>query len=330
MKYTLFDAPLKVYGLPFFEQHHRIERLPAALRQELRLEQIGHRPVGARVAFRTDAPTLTVTLTLFSLGADMGMSLYSCQSIQVWFGHGETRRFAGLVGPKNYRTLQVSATFEKPAVLEDVMLYLPRNEIVVNVEVELPDGAQVLPPTPYRREQPMVFVGSSITEGGHAVSMTATYTNLLSAWLDSDYINLGFSGACRGQLEVADYLCSLNPSVLIWEYDFNAPSADFLQRTHQPFFKRVRSLCPDLPVVMFSAASCDYLKEADLRREIIRKTYTDAVADGDKNVRFVDGRTLFGTEDRHACVSDTIHPNDLGFYRMAKGLLPAVEDVLSK
>ena len=45
-----------------------------------------------------------------------------------------------------------------------------------------------------------------------------------------------------------------------------------------------------------------------------------AKKDGDENVYFIDGETLFGEEDRDFCTVDRFHPNDLGFYRFAENL----------
>ncbi|MBQ4043418.1 MAG: hypothetical protein IJD06_05410, partial [Clostridia bacterium] len=42
-----------------------------------------------------------------------------------------------------------------------------------------------------------------------------------------------------------------------------------------------------------------------------------AVLEGDKNVYFIDGETLFEGEFRDSCTVDGSHPNDLGFFRMA-------------
>ena len=53
------------------------------------------------------------------------------------------------------------------------------------------------------------------------------------------------------------------------------------------------------------------------RRDIIRATYETAVAQGDRNVYFIDGETLFGEHCREDCTVDGTHPNDLGMYRMA-------------
>ena len=57
-------------------------------------------------------------------------------------------------------------------------------------------------------------------------------------------------------------------------------------------------------------------------------TYENAIARGDENVFFLDGETLFGNEDADLCTVDACHPNDLGHYRMAMGILPFLEKLL--
>ena len=64
------------------------------------------------------------------------------------------------------------------------------------------------------------------------------------------------------------------------------------------------------------------------RREIIRATYRRAVENGDRNVYFIDGETLFGGDLYDSCTVDGCHPNDLGFYRMYKHVLPVLKQAL--
>ena len=59
------------------------------------------------------------------------------------------------------------------------------------------------------------------------------------------------------------------------------------------------------------------------------QTYNNAVASGDQNVWFVDGRAYFG-EIAELCSCDCIHPNDLGFYYMAKAVAPVIKEALEK
>ncbi len=50
----------------------------------------------------------------------------------------------------------------------------------------------------------------------------------------------------------------------------------------------------------------------------------------DKNVYFQDGEVLFGTTDRELCTMDMVHPNDLGFYKMATVLEPIISSILKR
>ena len=63
------------------------------------------------------------------------------------------------------------------------------------------------------------------------------------------------------------------------------------------------------------------------RLEIIRKTYTDAVTAGDRHTYFIDGPSLMKYAGDGGSV-DGCHPNDLGFYSMAKVLTKQLSAIL--
>lgn len=328
--YSYQDAPLEVHGVPSFETRGVLERLPEAVRKAVpSLEQHGRRCPGARICFRTDSPKLTLRMTLETLTPDIGMAIYDCQSANVMIGDRQTARFAGLLNPPDYDTKTVEKTFTKDPVMEDVTIWLPRNEIIGEFTVSVEDGAAVEPPTPYKYP-PMLYYGSSITEGGCGCRVTNAYNALISQHLDVDYYNLGFSGSARGELEIADYISTIPMSIFVMDYDHNAPNAEYLRKTHEPFFRRIRQAHPDLPVVILTRPDFDYDIHSDERRQVIRATYENALAAGDKNVWFIDGQTFFGDTDRHACTCDCIHPNDLGFYRMASVIEPVVKAILEE
>lgn len=332
--YSFRQAPFRVFGVPFFEKTGVLERLPQALAAQLDSDQmpfLAQRCPGARLCFRTDSPVVGVKITLAALTPDIGMSIYSCQSANVFFGPRPTARYAGLARPEGYDGAPCcQGTFQKSAEMEDVTIFLPRNEQVEDMVIQLADGAQLAPPTPYRFEKPLVFYGSSITEGGCCSKPANAYNAMLSRWLDADYYNLGFSGAARGELPMADYINTIDQSVFVMDYDHNAPDAAHLQRTHEPFFRRVRAAQPTLPIVLMTKPDFDFWPDSAQRRDIIRATYDHARAAGDENVYFVDGRQFFGEDDRAACTNDCVHPNDLGMYRMAKVLLPVIQRLLVK
>lgn len=327
--FTHLDAPLKVFGVPFFEDKKVFERLPLELREQVKsLEFLGRRTPGARIGFRTDATEFTVELTLETLKPDIGMALFSCQSVEVLIGDRKNHRFAGLVTPPDYNTKTCSKTFKKSSDMEDVLLLLPRNEVISEVKVSIPDEAKIEAPTPYKYG-PILYYGSSITEGGCCCRMANAYNALLSLWLDVDYYNFGFSGSAKGELEIADYINTIEISAFVYDYDHNAPSVEHLENTHYPFYKRIREKNPNIPIIMMSRPNFGYWPDDGDRRAVVKSTYEKAKAEGDNNVYFIDGELFFGTEDRQACTIDTVHPNDLGFYRMAKVIEPIFKEALN-
>lgn len=328
-KYNCFDEPIKVFGIPFFEEKRKFERLPEQLRAKMsNLEFLGRRCPGARIGFRTDAEEFTVKIYLKTLSLDIGMSIYSCQSACVMIGDRQNSVFAALINPPNYNTKVFEKTVKKSSNMEEVTIWLLRNEEIDNVEIIMPDYACVEGPTPYKYGKALYY-GSSITEGGCCCNVTNGYNALLSRWLDLDYYNFGFSGKARGELEMADYINTIDMSLFVMDYDHNAPNVEHLRNTHEPFFKRIREVNPNLPILILSKPDFDYTDDGKERRSVIENTYNNAVKAADKNVYFIDGETFFGEYDRHLCTIDRTHPNDLGFYRMATVILPTMKKILN-
>lgn len=330
-QYDCTEAPIQVYGLLKSLLPGRFWRLPEDMLGRVP-EGVSSRavhPVGGRIRFRTDSPKVTVRTQLRTNVVDWAIPLSGSAGADVYVGRGGSVRYAGIAVPKSYDSFTGMLSFAKPKEMEDITIHLPRNEELEGVWIELEDDAVLEAPTPYTVERPMLFYGSSITEGGCATRPANAYTALLSKWLDADYMNLGFSGSAKGEPEMADYIASLDMSVFIYDYDHNAPSADHLEKTHEPFFQAIRAAQPELPVLMLTKPDYDSDPEgAALRRKVVFRTYENARKSGDRNVYFVDGERYFGQQDRESCTVDGCHPNDLGFMRMAGTIYPVLKDIL--
>ena len=210
--YPCTQEPLQVHGLLDAQLPQHFYRLPPELDAVLpeNLAARAKTPAGGRIRFRTDAAEIIVHMELETLTVDWAIALCGSAGAVVGVGRGADMRYAGLVTPKQYDQKSLTFTLHKQAVMEDVTLFLPRNEVLRNVAFEIADGAKVEAPTPYRIAKPIVFYGSSITEGGCASRVTNAYPALLSKWLDADTINLGFSGAAKGELPVAEFIAGLS------------------------------------------------------------------------------------------------------------------------
>ena len=63
------------------------------------------------------------------------------------------------------------------------------------------------------------------------------------------------------------------------------------------------------------------------RLEIVKRTYENALAAGDKNVYFISGQELMADVKCEGLV-DGVHPNDAGFVSMARVMLPTLKKML--
>lgn len=328
--YSIFEKPIKVFGIPNFEKDKKLTRLPDDVIEKVpSLEFLGRRCPGGRVGFKTNSKTIGVRFKYKTLSVDIGMSIYSCQSAFVFAGDRQTSKFLGLISPYNYESLEFEHTLTKNDKMEDVLILLPRNEIIENMEIFIDDNAQILPPTEYKYSNPILYYGSSITEGGISCNLSNAYNAIISRHLDVDYINLGFSGNAKGELAMADYINTLDFSIFVYDYDHNAPTVEHLKATHEIFFKRIREKHPYVPVIMMTRPCANYSDDEYARREIVRTTYDNAIKNGDKNVYFIDGELFFKDFcDKELCFIDTIHPNDLGFHKMAQVIEPVIKGIL--
>ena len=98
---------------------------------------------------------------------------------------------------------------------------------------------------------------------------------------------------------------------------------EHLEITHGKMFRTIREKNPLLPIIIMSRPKHFLTEEEKVRRDIIKKTYLDAVSSGDKNVYFIAGKAL--TElCKDSGTVDNCHPTDFGFASMAKALIDVI------
>ncbi len=317
----------KIYGLV----ENEYNRLPKPQRKmaSKSLLYLQNNLSGGRVRFITNSKNLGIRVKLKNSDLIYNFSYIGFSGVDCYKGYDQNRlEFMGVCCPPIYRK-RAKTQFKLSGEREQITLYLPIYNSIEKLEIGVDNGAYIEAPVEYKREKPMLFYGSSITQGGCASRAGNNYCAMVSRYLDSDFVCLGFSGNAKGELWLADYIAQQEMSVFIYDYDFNAPNAEYLKKTHLPFLKKILEKQPNLPVVMMSKPSAKLEGEDIERREIIRDTYNWAKNEG-YDVYFIDGETLFGQEGSECCTVDKIHPNDLGFYRMAQTLYPVLKEILEK
>ncbi len=289
---------------------------------------------GGRVRFKTNSPYIAIKVEIEDACHMAHMTLCGSCGLDLYRFDGKEEKYiktfipsGGICyGEKSFQCFaQLKEDFEEELFLT---LNLPLYNGIKKLEIGLAPDAKVDHGAPYRLDKPIVYYGSSITQGGCASRPGNAYPALISHVTNMDHVNLGFSGSCIAEKAMAEYISDLPMCAFVYDYDYNAGTPEYLLETHEPFFVRIREKNPDLPVIIISAPCVATENGDNRRRDIIRTTYENALRRGDKNVYFIDGGHLYDGPFADSCTVDGVHPNDLGFSRMAQGILPVLKKAL--
>ncbi len=283
---------------------------------------------GGRLRFITDSPYIAIrhcgTPTNFP-----HMPLTGTSSFDIYVSENGLPKFKGcFVSPSDFCNNKFEYESDKELGEKkerDITINFPLYSDVDSLQIGIVKDSVLKKSLEYGIKTPIVFYGSSITQGACATRAGNTYQGFLSRKFDFDYINLGFSGSAKGEQIMADYINTLDMSAFVFDYDHNAPDAEHLRKTHFKFYEKIRDKHPCLPIIFMSMPTFEDNSWADNRRNVIEESFDKAKKNGDKNLYYINGNTLFGDDARDCCSVDGIHPNDLGFYRMAKALEPIFE-----
>lgn len=326
--YKLFSAdenPFGVYGVKKNENGYY--RLPVDVAEKSNSGVVFHnyQTAGGRIRFITDAKSFSLCAEMqsvdhmshFAMTGSGGFDIYadSVYRATIIPEFDMTDHIEGKVDFKDNGKKQITINFPTYAGVKNIYLAFPEDTIIEA-------------PIPYTTKLPIVFYGSSITQGGCSSRPGNTYEAIISRRLDFDYINLGFSGSARAEDAMVEYISNLEMSAFVLDYDHNAPDVEHLKNTHEKMFRAVREKNPDLPILMMTRPKVHLDDDEIERRDIVERTYKNAVNSGDENVYFIPGDKLISADAIECATVDNTHPNDSGFLSMANAMETTIKVML--
>ncbi len=324
-----YDGKDNIFSLHGLLLENGFRRLPARVAENTNdgVKYLHTNTAGGRIRFVTDSEYIALSCKMPSVTRFPHMPLTGTTGFDLYVNNVYQGIFTPPVDTEDgFEGIVELGSREK----REIMIGFPLYNDVSELYLGLQEDAEIEKAPAYQYIKPVVFYGSSITQGGCVSRAGISYPAILSREIDCDYVNLGFSGSARGEQAIAEYIAGLSMSVFVLDYDHNAPDKEHLEKTHEPFFRIVREKCPDLPIIMISRPDYRFTGlDGEKRRTVIRRTYENAKADGDKKVWFIDGEALWGDLGWDSCTMDRCHPNDLGHWRMAETIAPVLREALA-
>lgn len=329
--FNVKSEPFRVYGLHDINGSDRYHRIPYEVAEATSpgVAGLNYNTAGGRVRFVTTSGYVAIKAKTHGSAKMTNMCLIGSSSFDLYLNRSGRDTFAGDFRPPYDYTEGYESVLHLPAGRKELTVNFPLYSGCDELFIGLDSESTLERRDDYRYEKPVLFYGSSITQGGCASRPGMAYESLISRRFDTNYLNLGFSGNAKAEDAIADYMASLDYSVFVCDYDHNAPNPEHLAATHEKLYLKIRAAHPDVPVIFVGKPDCNPIdRDVRRRRDIIYSTYIKAAERGEK-VLFIDGYSLFAGELREECTVDGCHPNDLGMSRMADVIGKAIDYALS-
>lgn len=330
---------LGVEGQGFLDVKSPFDRLPGKAEGKVTSSVWGlsHHSAGLAVRFVTNAQTIHGRWTLTSANLAMphmpatgvsGLDLYVKEPSGNWHWLA--------VGQPKAQTNSVALTSGLPAGEREFLLYLPLYNGVSSVELGVAKDSYLAKadPRPESQRKPLLFYGTSITQGGCASRPGMVHTAILGRRMNYPVINLGFSGSGKMEPAMADLISEVDAAVYVLDCLPNMDAAQIKERL-VPFVKKLRMVRPETPILLVEdrtyanaflvSGSADRNRSS---REASQEAYQTLKSEGMTNLGYLAGDKLLGADGDDTV--DGSHPTDLGFLRQADALQPALAKLLAR
>jgi len=333
------DPHCRLDGFPFRVSGGPFRRLAVDPAFPEGVNQLAGHTSGGMLTFRTDSLHIRVRVRLENHARMDHMAMTGSGGFDLYLGPSGHRRFVGVTRCDFSRPdYEVQVLEREHPAMEEFQLNFPLYSGVADFALGLDAGAKLGTPAPWGNPDPVVVYGTSITQGGCASRPGRSYTSVLSRAFDRPFLNFGFSGCGKGEPEVVSAIAKVpNPALFILDYQANAGSSG-IERTLSDAIDILRKAHPETPVLVLSriryngeliATGSEIRHDMEAADAIAfqRDEVEHRWAEGDHHIFFWNGDSLTGP-DWYECTVDGCHPTDLGFDRIAAGLVPVIRDIL--
>jgi len=289
---------------------------------------------GMSVPFATDATTVIIRWKLRNPSISSPyLSSMSVAGLDLYIRKADKWFWAATKTPKVFP--ETTETFLRglSQELREYRLYLPSYNGVEKVEIGVPRGSKFGKALDTNKKKPIVFYGTSIVQGSASSRPGMTYVAQLGRRLDNPVVNLGFSGLCHMEPEMADLMAELDPAIYVIDCLPNMAVKEIPDRTGT-FVKKLRDAHPTTPIVLVENPSYSQIlwnpaveRSVNNKNKLLLNEYNKLTRGGIQGLHYLKGKDLYGSDGNSTV--DGVHPTDLGFMRIADVMEPYLKKILS-
>lgn len=338
LKYITIDS-LMIIGQGFDQSIVKYGRLPKSMESDFRpeLKFLATNSAGIAVRFRSNSSTISIKWKLIHNYNMDHMAATAVRGVDLYTYLDDRWHYIGTARPKSSGKENMSSVISNmTAQNREYLVYLPLYDGVESLEIGVEHSSNISLPQSNQlvksdSKKPIVFYGTSITQGGCASRPGMAYPSILSRMLNRETINLGFSGNGRMDFAMAKAIAQIDCDAVVLDCLPNT-TAQSLRDSADRFISYLLDKMPNVKFFMVENPNFPYLvvdskTKMALEEEngVWRELFAKYTKEGRDNIYYIRGDNLIG-EDGESTV-DGIHFTDLGFLRYATQLFNHVKIV---
>jgi len=332
---------IRFYGPKFFclegtafpdsLKQNRYHRLPAYFQKLVRepVWELSKSSAGLSIRFKTNSKIIKAKWEVVNDLKMDHMPETGIKGIDLYYKNGKGWQYVNTgrpTGKSNQQTLIENMTRAE----REYLIFLPLYDELKLLEIGVDAESSIVAPDK-NTQRPIVFYGTSITQGGCASRPGMVHTNIMSRKLDREVLNFGFSGNGTMDKSIAELISMIDAEIYIIECMPNMLiSENVLERTI-PLVDIIREKQPTTPIVFvglfptaYSFLNAELFDESKKLDNALKTEFQKMIDRGYDNLFYVDGGSALG-HDYEGTV-DGLHFTDLGFLRYANFLLTELKD----
>lgn len=316
-------------------------RLPEEAKNDVResVWRLSQNTAGIAARFTSNTTSIKIRWSLDENTIISNMTPIASKGFDLYTNINDKWQFVGVAQPQNSITNEYTIIKEMEKVSREYLLNFPLYTGVDLVEIGVDQDAYIKKSKKQIIDSvnPIIFYGTSITQGASASRPGLTYPSLIQRGLNKEVINLGFSGNGRFEKEIAKYFMLAKPSVIILDCTPNSP-ADTIRKNLPNLIEYIRSINDTVPIVLVESITLD---NANLKKDnktifgtmtfineqnkALNDIYTSK-SKKHKKLYYLNGENLIGND--HEATIDGLHFNDLGHFRAYEQIKLQIDKII--
>ena len=329
------------YGKDFFRlegtvipdslKENRYDRLPFSYKNIVRdsLWELSKASAGMSIRFFSNSKSISVKWTLLNDFKMNHMAETGIKGVDLYFKNKDNWQYLNTGRPEGIKN-ESSLIDNMSTEMREFKIFLPLYDGISNIEVGI-DSKSIIEKPVRNGNKPIIFYGTSITQGGCASRPGMAHTNIISRKLNIDCINFGFSGNGRMEQSIAKLISDLDPLFYVIECMPNMINTENVTNKTIPLVNTIRDKNPETPIILVE----NFISEPSVldkkgkewiekMNRALKNEYEKMIENGYNNLFYVNSKNATGND--HEATVDGVHFTDLGFLRYADFLIDRFDE----